>query len=266
MEADLNTLFIVAAAILAAAAIYAVVRRVMASGGKTPRAEKPRPAPLEITLLTANVGNASLWSIMQGFRLRDEDIPVLRENISRLDPDIIYIQEIARDEQAFQLLDRVKYHIHADGDRCTAVKKSAFGNLEFVPASTEDRGCSTYYAKLKNRNLALLLCNVHTERPLKDGSFSTRGKQIMDLLSDIRERNEAGDRIIAAGDFNYDPYRFESFLHKMLNADTEMQRTQDMWENLFYNSGDTGLKLVSSDDITWKLQYEYTLDHVITNL
>jgi len=249
-------LMVIAVLVIAAAAayFYSMISR--------------RQRPLDITLLSANVGNANITGIFRGgFGLRDEDVPVIAKNIEMMAPDIVFLQEVTTEAQAGELIDGYKYHMMYEEDTFTAVRKEVFENIELIERGEENPGFMQCIAMPRGRDFAAItLLNVHTLVPIRDRAFRNRARQIRSLVDSLVERSRMSWKVIAAGDFNFDPYRFDSFLHRMLNAETDMQKAREHWEETFSGESDHGLRVLGDDTITWSMRYNYTLDHVISNI
>jgi hypothetical protein len=225
--------------------------------------------PLGFSLLTANVGNAAPARIMSHFKLQDSDTPVLRRNIGTLYPEIVFLQELAVEEQTALIINSEMYHTHYRDGNCTAVRKDFFESLRFVESLFENDGYTEYIATLRNSKLAMTLINVHTAAPLSDPSFGKRGMQIRSLIEELKVQASHGSKIIVAGDFNFDPDRFESFRHRIIKTDsvTELDKTKELWNEVLGQSDKYGLNLVSPDEPTWNLmKISYNIDHVIANI
>lgn len=230
--------------------------------------KKPPPEPITFTLLTANVGNASIRRVLEGFRLENEDIPVLKKNISSIDPDIVFLQEVAHQEQVGMLFEPGRYLTHFDNGTCTAVRELLFKTLEHKKGHHQRWGYSGYSAALEDGSAHISLLNVHTTAPLKDSTFKRRGLQIQSIIQKAVFLHRKGMNLIIAGDFNFDPYRFESFRHRIMESDdlTELDITKSLWFKTFESSLRKRLKVVTSDSFTWHLVFQFSIDHVISNI
>lgn len=223
--------------------------------------------PTSITFLSANVGNSEISRVMEHFGLMDEDITVLRRNIAAMMPDVVFMQEVITTEHAEGIFDTGDYHIHHEGDVCTALKKNLFTAPEKLSAHPVSDGYSACVSTLIPENRRIVFINVHAVSPLKDSKFMRRAHQIRMIIDKTKEISLSGMDVITAGDFNFDPWRFESMRNRLhlAESESELDRIKKYWFDSL-TSGDDGLRLVSGNDKTWFLTYSFTIDHVISNV
>ncbi len=251
------------------------------------------------TFLTANVGTAELskGDLKREFKISEYDLPVLRENINAIDPDIVFLQEI--DSEGLHQENRIffkKYSVRCQGELCIALKTEKFdflgdcesGNGYFTcPAHAltakplqekcefKDGGyiCRSI-RKLENKEV-IRLVNVHTVSPLSDKEFKTRREQICGLIDDIRKMNDAGMKVLTSGDFNFDPYRYKSAGYEKNDNKDDLLKAGVCWANAFDDPEASKLKVINGDAPTWFVDFKvlfvekhlmYTLDHIITNM
>jgi endonuclease/exonuclease/phosphatase family metal-dependent hydrolase len=265
-----NTKSTIAIVILAAAAILPLAART------TPKKADSPAKPATITFLAANVGNAhpSIATQRSKFKLRETGVKILSRNIKNINPDIIFLEEIdpEGENQPARLLDiNNDYIVQCAKDICMAVKKAR--NKFLFLDGCEDRDgylfCRTYL-KEKYKNIALFA--VHTSSPSDDSAFAKREKQISGFLDDIVAWDKTGESLIAGGDFNFDPYRFESFGYNLLNNHDDRHVALTKWNTVFAHPESSRLRIISLNEPTWFITKflikhdKFTLDHVITNL
>lgn len=254
-----------------------------------------------VKFLTANVGNmeASSASYARNFRISEYDIPVLKENIAALDPDIIFLQEI--DSQGKQQEKRIfhkKYQVRCAKDLCVAIDGDKY---EFLGEC--DGGKSGYmlcsarakkeikmtetcveekdgYVCASRRALppgdVIKLFNVHSSAPSEDKNFAVRSSQICGMLKEMKSFERAGYKVLTGGDFNFDPVYESKMYNKKNDRSDPLFNLNVCWGNMFSDPEAPGLKLVSPDEPTWftvkvkmlvfNKQLSNSLDHVITNL
>lgn|GEM_PF-1667570 len=250
-----------------------------------------------LKFLTANVGNLDVTAGNQ-CKLKDEDVPVLAANIRLLAPDIIFLQEIQANtkDQMSRILGEVDefgnvsaqkdYFWDCWADACTAVKRNIFSDfqLEFAIGascplynfkSQECYGISALdfaifgaSARLANFGLEVYLINVHTSSPVNDRSFAIRSYQIKSLLDGLEQMADEKISLIAAGDFNFDPYRYGEFLRNSgIDETVYLTETKKRWQEVIPEDGSGEFRLISSDEVTQSFPKKvgYTLDHVIVN-
>lgn len=231
------------------------------------RIEEEYGHPTTFSFLTANVGNAELTRIMDGFGLKYQDITVLRRNISAMMPDVAFMQEVKLRKHAEEIFDTGDYHIHHEGDVCTALKKTLFTPPEQLGAHPNADGFSACRTTVIPENAPLIFINVHTISPLKDSTFMKRSHQIRMIIDKTMEFSARGEKVVTGGDFNFDPWRFESMRNRLRIAEneTELDKLKHFWfDNL--TPGDSGIRMVSCNEKTWYFTASYTIDHVISNL
>lgn len=225
--------------------------------------------PLEIKLLTANVGNAYLLRFLSGFKMKDSEAEVIRRNIGRISPDIVFLQELGSSRQVDILFGSGDYLAQYSHGNCIAVRKSVFSRLINIETNLEAEGFIHCRAYAPGPGIELSLFNVHALSPMRDPSYEKRRGQIKNMFDKIRKARDSGMKIIVAGDFNFDPYRFERFLAKMDDAgkESELKLLLEGWNNEFKDSRPGGLCVASTEKPTWFFnKYRFSIDHVITNL
>ncbi len=263
------------------------------------KTSKPAGNRKTFSFLTANVGTAELskGDLKREFKISEYDLPVLRENINAVDPDIVFLQEI--DSEGLHQENRIffkKYDVRCKGEFCIALKTEKFdflgecemGNGYFAcPAHAlntkparekcelKDGGyiCRST-RKLENKEV-IRLVNVHTVSPLSDKDFKMRRTQICGLIDDIGKMNGAGMKVLASGDFNFDPYRYKSAGYEKNDNKDDLLKAGVCWANAFGDPDVSKLKIINSDAPTWFVDFKvlfaqkhlaYTLDHIISNL
>jgi endonuclease/exonuclease/phosphatase family metal-dependent hydrolase len=109
-----------------------------------------------------------------------------------------------------------------------------------------------------NSGKIIFLVNVHTSSPLEDMSFSKRSDQIFEVIDDLILLHNKGEKVLAGGDFNCDPYHFKSW------GRPKLKEVQERWESTFSDYSSGSLKAVNPGANTWS--HTWTLDHIITNM
>lgn len=223
--------------------------------------------PTSISFLTANVGNAEVSRIMDGFGLKDKDITVLRRNISAMMPDVVFLQEVKLKRHAEAIFDTGDYYIHHEGDVCTALKKTVFSPPEKLAAHPIADGFSACRTTVLCENVQVVFINVHAISPLKDSSFMKRAHQIRMVIDKTFELSAEGVNVVTGGDFNFDPWRFESMRNRLRisESETELDKLKKFWFDTL-TPGDSGIRMVSGNDKTWHFTASYTIDHIMSNL
>jgi len=254
-----------------------------------------------VKVLTANVGNMTVSSASHDrqFKISEYDLPVLKNNLAALDPDIIFLQEIDSEGKGQQSrIFHKKYQVKCLKDMCTAVNEEKFqfiGNcsggesgymlcavrilkdVKIKETCKEEKGG---YVCTSRRTLpaaeVLQLFNVHSASPADDKNFTLRSRQISGMLAEMRKLRKEGFSIITAGDFNFDPIYESRQYNKKNDREDPLFKLNVCWGNMFSDPEAPGLKVVSPDEPTWftkkvKLlifdkQLSNSLDHVITNL
>ncbi len=239
-----------------------------------------RIKPLELKLLTANIGNVNIRRAVHRFKLSDDETVVLKQNIEKLSPDIIFLQELASEKQVGMLVDHDHYLTHYSFDCCIAVRKGVFSRLINVETDPGSDGYMHCRALVAERGYELSLLNVHTTSFFSDPSFNKCGEQIKNMFNLIRKECDKSRRIIVAGDFNFDPYRFDRFSEKVAGTEKQSELKSllegllysklkvllEGWNKEFRELHPGGLRVVSTEKPTWCLGYKFSLDHVMTNL
>jgi len=254
-----------------------------------------------LKFLTANVGNMTISSASHDrqFKISEYDLPVLKDNIAAINPDVVFLQEIdGKGKQQEKRIFGKKYQTRCSEDMCTAINGDV---LEFIgECEGEGKGyllcaarvlnskkieekCSeekTGYVCVSKRTLAsnevVKLFNVHGASPADDKGFSKRSGQICGILDMMKKFQKAGFIIITGGDFNFDPVYESKQYNKKNDRSDPLFNLNVCWGDMFSAPDASDLKIVSPNEPTWftkkvsllvfDKQLTNSLDHVITNL
>ncbi|MFA6448130.1 MAG: endonuclease/exonuclease/phosphatase family protein [bacterium] len=265
-----------------------------------PKAAKPAKKANTFTVLTANIGNMSVTraNYNRKFKAPFYNLGVLKDSLSKIGPDVIFIQEIDREGlESEKILFPGKYDVRCEGELCMGVNMEKFeyidtcekGNgfllcsariVTVKPIKEECKKVKNDYVCVSQRTLLkqeiVKLVNVHTSSPLNDKDFAIRRTQICDSLALIAEYDRQGYGVIMSGDFNFDPAqdRSSSLLKKGIVDD--MAKLNDCWASAFSEQKKSDLNMINSDEPTWEIKepgvlgigkktLRKCLDHIISN-
>lgn len=219
----------------------------------------PKPNPW-VKFLTANVGNSAVFKMGQysfpwkkQYDLHSKDVPILRAGIGTIDPQVVFLQEVAQ-KHLKELFRNRPFHYHHHENKCIAVSKNIFQYLGFITAGPGYMSC---IVETKSGE-KFTLVNIHTKSPLNDFNFTERANQISGIIDYLLKRHEQGVKLLAAGDFNCDPYHFKDWGRPAIT------KTQELWKKTFSSPFPGSLKAVKPIENTWS--HTWILDHIITNL
>lgn len=270
---------------------------ILIAGALTAGLRAPAETP-ELSVLTANVGNmqTSKADYYRQFKISEYDLPVLKDNLKRAAPDVIFLQEL--DGKGMAQQKRVftdKYEARCEGELCIGLRGGALG---FAGGCEQKNGyliCTAFFPNRKplpekcslqkgeyvcttkrtlKKDEIVKLINVHTASPADDKSFGLRRAQICGMLKEASALRRKGMNVIIGGDFNFDPWVYESAAYNKNNKKDDLFQLGVCWRDNVGDPDSEGLKLITTDEPTWATkevkmvfmskQVHRTMDHVIT--
>jgi hypothetical protein len=160
-----------------------------------PKSVKAAKKSDTFTVLTANIGNMSVTraNYNRKFKAPFYDLGVLKDSLSKVGPDVIFIQEIDREGlDSEKMLFPGRYDVRCNGELCMGINKSKFEYLEdcengngfllctarlinIKPLTEECKKVKNDYVCVSQRTLlkkeVVKLIDVHTSSPLNDKDF-----------------------------------------------------------------------------------------------
>lgn len=287
-------------AVMAAAGLCAVCA-ISAPKTASKTASKPAKKTETIKLLTANIGNMSISEAAYNrkFKAPYFDLSVIKTNLNKISPDVIFIQEIDREGlDSEKVTFPGKYSVQCSGELCVGLNKDRLEYIEDCelgdgyylctahlinksPVKEECKKEKEDYVCTAKRTLkkseAIKLFNVHTASPLDDKDFAQRRAQICGALEKIAAFDKEGYTVLMGGDYNYDPSRDKSSSLMKKGVIDELANLNQCWDATFSDQSGNKLRVVNSYEPTWgtrevsmlglvKKKFEKCLDHVVSNM